>query len=88
MNKETQKKILVLLGTGMTISDYLEDLKDELPLLVRREHKKAFNDMIRSTKELYDRLLFGMDKQSKIELAEQLHNINVSFEDWINENFK
>ena len=50
MNEETQEKILVLLGTGMTISDYLEDLKDELPLLVRREHKKAFNDMIRSTK--------------------------------------
>ena len=69
------------------ISDYLEDLKTEMPNIVRHSLKKSFNDTIKGIESLYDNVFAGLDEQTRKEIADEVHNTNIGFEQWIDENF-
>jgi hypothetical protein len=84
---ENLKKMLVIMSVAPIISDYLEDLKIEMPNIVRHSLKKSFNETVKGIEHLYNMVFSGLNEQTKKEIAEEVHNTNIGFEQWIEENF-
>lgn len=81
------KKMLVIMSVAPIISDYLEDLKIEMPNIVRHNIKKSFNDTIKGFESIYDNVFSGLDETTRKEIADEVHNTNMGFQQWINDNF-
>ena len=85
---EKLKKMLVIMSVGPIVCDYLEDLKVEMPNIVKHGLKKSFNDTIKGVESMYDMVFSGLDEQTRKEIADEVHATNIGFEQWIEENFK
>ena len=69
------------------INDYLEDLKTEMPNIVKHNIKKSFNDTIKGLESIYDNVFSGLDEKTRREIADEVHNTNLGFEQWIKDSF-
>lgn len=84
---ENLKKMLVIMAVAPIISDYLEDLKEEKPNIVRHNLKKSFNDTIKGFDSIYSNVFSGLTDEQKKEIADEVHSTNIGFQNWIEENF-
>jgi len=84
---ENLKKMLVVMSVAPIISDYLEDLKEEMPNIVKHSLKKSFNDTIKGFDSIYSNVFCGLTDEQKKEIADEVHNTNLGFKAWIDENF-
>lgn len=87
MTQENQVKLLVLIGITPILSDYIEDLKYEAPKIVKQSLKKALNDSLAEFNKLNYKVFDGL-VEDRIEIADQVNNISILFEEWVQETFK
>lgn len=74
-------KACVVAGCLPVFIEYLEDLNKVFPEHYTKEVIKVLNQNINS-------IFYKCPIEEKVEVAEQMNKITLSFEDWIENNFK
>ena len=83
-----EKKLVCLVGILPILMDFMEDVKDDFPMVYKRQVKKSGNDFINEVYKMGDTLYNKMDSENDEDLREFYNNViemGTVFRNWIAE---
>jgi hypothetical protein len=83
-----EKKLVCLVGILPILMDFMEDVKEDFPMIYKRQVKKSGNDFINEVYKMGDTLYKKMESEEDEELREFYNSViemGTVFRNWIAE---